>query len=121
MRSRAISWMLLGGIALLGTGAAPSTMGDVPAQKAARAQTAGIREAREMQLAGDLAAANHQPLESYLYYWRVMTIFPGTPHGKYAKCRLKQMDAILAEPAQSPAEETPCTWLDQLWDFLVWP
>ena len=121
MRSWAIRWMLLGGIALLGNGAAPSTARGAPPQKEAHVPTDGIREAREMQLAADLSAANNQPLEAYLYYWRVATFFPGTPHGRYAACRFKKMTAVLAKPAKSPGEETPCRWGKELWDLLVWP
>jgi hypothetical protein len=81
----------------------------------------GIRQAREWQYAGDIAMALDQPLVAHVFYEKVAKTFPNTTHGQLAQERLREIRALLREPAVSPAHEPPGTWEKDLTDFLTWP
>ncbi len=103
MRSGWITWGLLIGVVFFATGASVD----------------GVREARELQLAGDIAKANNQPLVAYQFYEKAARAFAGTPHGQLAKREANKMGAKLAKPARSPAKDGPLC--HELKDLLCWP
>lgn len=105
MRSRWMNGALLVGVLTFATGAAVD----------------GIREAREWQYAGDIATALDQPLVASVFYEKVAKTFPNTTHGRLAQERLREIRALLREPAVSPVQEPPGTWKKELRDFLTWP
>lgn len=103
MRSKGVTWGLLIGIVLLGTGASMD----------------GLREARDWQYAGDIAAANGQPMVAYGFYEKSAHFFAGTPHGEWAAQQAMQMKEILKQPAISPGEDEP--WTVEFLDHFTWP
>ena len=105
MRSQRWTAVLLAGIWTLGTGASVD----------------GVREARRLQHAADLAAAIQDPEIAYTFYEKAALAFPDTRHGQLAASRGQAMKGILKAPARSPTSEDPASWVGELFDFLTWP
>ena len=105
MHSRLITWVLLLGLVVLGTGASVQ----------------GMVAARDLQRTGDIAMGLQQWDVAYSYYTLLAERFPGTPHGRMAELRLKTVRGKLAHPAKPHHMEHPASWLSELFDHLTWP
>lgn len=105
MRSHRLMAVLLAGVWIFGTGATME----------------GVREARRWQHAAQIAAAVGNPEIAYIYYEKVASTFPGTPHGREAACQGWAMQTRLHAPAHSPASESAAAWIGEMVDFLTWP
>lgn len=105
MRAALTSWILLGGLMILGTGASRD----------------GLWQARQWQHAGDVALAGGQLFEANVFYGRVAETFPGTRHGRRAAGLFRQTQARLAAPARPSASENACSWIGEMIDFVTWP
>ena len=105
MTWRSETWLLLMGALVFCTGASVS----------------GVRQARDWQYAGDLALATGRPVEAYFFHSKVAETFPGTPHARRAEKWTRTLNARLVRPVRSPASEDAGTWVEEFFDFLIWP
>lgn len=105
MHSRLITWVLLLGLVVLGTGASVQA----------------VVHARDLQRIGDVAMGLKQWDVAYIYYSLLAEQFPGTPHGRMAEWRLKTVREKLAHPARPPYMSHPASWGRELFDHLTWP
>lgn len=105
MRSDRMTWIGLAAVLLLGTGASPE----------------GVGQAREWQRQGDLASAGHQWDIAYAAYVQIAETFPNTTHGRVAAARARRMRAAMLSPERSSSSEDLGSWIEEFFDFLIWP
>ncbi len=108
MHSRWITWVLLLGLMVLGTGASMHSVHSV-------------QQARDLQWAGDLAMALEQWEVAYSFYKEMADTFPNTPHGRVAEYRLGILRGKMTNPARPPQMEHPASWLSEVFEVLTWP
>lgn len=83
--------------------------------------TDGVRQARDWLYAGDIAKAQHQWREAYEFYLKAAEVFPDTPHGRVAAKRARALVGNMISVERSSASEDPPGWVEEFFDFLVWP
>ena len=105
MRLRELTWMMLAGLLLVGTGASIE----------------GVERAREWQWNGDVISAGGMWEYAYLYYRRNAETFSDTEHGKVSRARARTARHRALTPEHSPAIETPASWWQEMLDFITWP
>jgi hypothetical protein len=87
----------------------------------ALASSEGVEWARHWQRIADMGRANGQWDVAYTYYTLIARTFPDTPHGRLALARAKEAKSWLLYPKPASSDETPVSWVEELFDFLTWP